>query len=264
MCTFLELFPGAELTRAQERDEVVQLAEIVLERRRGEEEDVVALDLLEKLVARGRLVLDLVCLVDDDEVPLVPQDLAAVLRGDRAVVRDDRARVRSHSSGSEIASNSSKNLLSSSPCHWSTSDAGQRMSTRLASPRTLSSLRMMPASIVLPSPTSSARMRAAGHGAAEDAGGDVDLVGQLLDRVGVERDEAVEAGDEGELLRLTTKVEPGLVRGLGREGVRQGGEGGLVDGPEVEVSRAREEGPRSTTFASRAAGRASSCARTAR
>src|SRR5918992_2823038 len=87
----LELAPGAELSGTQQRHEVVELAEIVLEWRRGEEEDVVALDLLEKLVAGGVLVLDLVCLVDDDEVPPVPQDLAAVLHGYGAVVGHGRA-----------------------------------------------------------------------------------------------------------------------------------------------------------------------------
>src|SRR5688572_23338775 len=88
---FLELAPGTELTRTQQRDEVVELAEVVLERSRSEQQNVVALDFLEELVARGRFVLDLVGLVDDDQVPSVSQDLAAVLFRDRPVVRDDRA-----------------------------------------------------------------------------------------------------------------------------------------------------------------------------
>src|SRR5688572_26149024 len=88
---FLELAPGAELTWPQQGDEVVELAEVVLERSRSEQQDVVTLDFLEELVARGRLVLDLVGLVDDDQVPSVSQDLAAVLFRDRPVVRDDRA-----------------------------------------------------------------------------------------------------------------------------------------------------------------------------
>src|SRR5688572_13106295 len=88
---FLELAPGTELTGPQQGDEVIELAEVVLERSRGEQQDVVALDFLEELVARGRFILDLVGLVDDDQVPSVPQDLAAVLFRDRPVVRDDRS-----------------------------------------------------------------------------------------------------------------------------------------------------------------------------
>ena len=50
------------------------------------------------------------------------------------------------------------NLRSSSSCHWVTSPAGVMTSARPASPRSLSSARISPASMVLPSPTSSARI----------------------------------------------------------------------------------------------------------
>ncbi len=50
------------------------------------------------------------------------------------------------------------NLRSSSSCHWVTSPAGAMTRARSASPRSRSSARIRPASMVLPSPTSSARI----------------------------------------------------------------------------------------------------------
>src|SRR5439155_1071944 len=70
-----ELRPGAELSRPQQRDEVVQLAQVVLQWRRREQQDEVAFDFLNELVGRAALALDLVRLVHDHEVPAVPQDL---------------------------------------------------------------------------------------------------------------------------------------------------------------------------------------------
>src|SRR5207245_9016632 len=57
-----ELLPGAELARSEQRDEVVQLAQVVLERRRREQQDEVALDPLDELVGGAALALHLVCL----------------------------------------------------------------------------------------------------------------------------------------------------------------------------------------------------------
>src|SRR5439155_27236186 len=51
----LELLPSAELAGPEQRDEVVQLAQVVLERRRGEQQDKVALDLLDEAI-RGAAV----------------------------------------------------------------------------------------------------------------------------------------------------------------------------------------------------------------
>src|SRR6266702_7733206 len=122
---------------------------------------------------------------------------------------------------------------------------------------------MMLASIVLPRPTSSARMArppiwrstrwatsiwscptrstspsaccedgAAAH-LAQHALGDVDLVGQLLDRVGVERDQPVEARHERDPLGLATQVVPGSVCGRTLELLREQLERTLVDRPRL-------------------------------
>src|SRR5437868_6718524 len=53
----LELLPGAELAGAEQRDEVVELAQIVLEGRRREEQEVIAIDLLQKPIRRGAVIL---------------------------------------------------------------------------------------------------------------------------------------------------------------------------------------------------------------
>jgi hypothetical protein len=58
-------------------------------------------------------------------------------------------------------------------------------------------------------------------------------VRQLLDRVRVEGDEPVEAGDEGDPLGLAAEVEPPARRGLAGDGGGEGGERLLVDRPEV-------------------------------
>src|SRR6266700_4020181 len=59
----LELLPGAELPGPEQRDEIVQLAQVVLERRGGEQQDEVPLDLLDELVGRAAVALHLVRLV---------------------------------------------------------------------------------------------------------------------------------------------------------------------------------------------------------
>src|SRR5205814_4300199 len=81
----------AELPGAEQRDEVVQLAQIVLQRRRREQQDKIALDLLDEFVRCAAVALDLVRLVHDHEVPMMPQNLLGVSPGARAVVRYDRA-----------------------------------------------------------------------------------------------------------------------------------------------------------------------------
>jgi hypothetical protein len=47
---------------------------------------------------------------------------------------------------------------------------------------------------------------------------------KLLDRGSVQGNESIKAWNEGELLSLTTKVEPSSVGRLAGEGARQGGE----------------------------------------
>ena len=87
-----ELRPGAELAGPQQRDEVVQLAQIVLQWRGGEEQDEVPLDLLDEPVGRAALALHLVRLVDDHQIPAVSQDLLGVAARAGPVVRHDRFR----------------------------------------------------------------------------------------------------------------------------------------------------------------------------
>ena len=65
---------------------------------------------------------------------------------------------RAQSSSSSMISNERPNFVSISSCHWATREAGVRMRTFRASPRTTSSFRTIPASIVFPRPTSSARI----------------------------------------------------------------------------------------------------------
>src|SRR5438093_1200433 len=86
----LELLPGAELPGPEQGDEVVELAQVVLERRRGQQQDEIPLDFLDELVGRAAVALHLVRLVHDDEIPAVSQDFLGVPARARAVVRDDR------------------------------------------------------------------------------------------------------------------------------------------------------------------------------
>src|SRR3954471_14774146 len=88
----LEFLPGAELAGSEQGDEVVELAEIVLQRRCREQQEIVAIELLNELVTRGRVMLDLVLFVDDDEVPSMAQDRFGVSLADGAVVGNDRLR----------------------------------------------------------------------------------------------------------------------------------------------------------------------------
>src|SRR2546422_2214501 len=48
----LELLPGAELPGPEQGDEVVELAQVVLERRGGQQQDEIPLDFLDELVGR--------------------------------------------------------------------------------------------------------------------------------------------------------------------------------------------------------------------
>src|SRR3989449_6721728 len=94
--------------------------------------------------------------------------------------------------------------------------------------------------------------------------GHVDLVGQLLDRVGVEGDQPVEARDQGDPFRLAPQLVPGA---LGRgflELVGERLEGALVDRPGVvgewvgsrhvlpvvSGSQYKESGPRAAAIGS--------------
>lgn len=90
--TLRELAPRAELTRPQQRDQVVQLTQVVLERRRGEQQQVVLVEVADHLVGARAVVLDLVRLVHDHQVPVPLQDLVGMPPVHGPVIRDDAAR----------------------------------------------------------------------------------------------------------------------------------------------------------------------------
>src|SRR5439155_1184697 len=85
---------------------------------------------------------------------------AAPRWGSRFAVSIDAIRngFRSQSRADRRTANGRENFVSISSRHWSVSAAGVRTSARWMSPRTAYSLRTSPASIVLPRPTSSARI----------------------------------------------------------------------------------------------------------
>src|SRR5205807_2847939 len=76
--------------------------------------------------------------------------------------------------------------------------------------------------------------------------GHVDLVRELLDRVGVERDQPVESGNEGDALRLAPQLVPGAVGRRLLELVDEQLQGALVDRPGIvgEWSGLRHAMPR--------------------
>src|SRR5213080_1118147 len=82
----LEVVPRTELAGPEQGDEVVELAQVVLERSRSEEQQVIAVDLLEESIGRGAVILDLVRFIDNDEVPAVAKDLLRVARAAGSVI----------------------------------------------------------------------------------------------------------------------------------------------------------------------------------
>ena len=115
----------------------------------------------------------MVRLIDDDEIPrrfgdelvvrVEPRELqrAQHVRLDRPGVVLRMVCLESRDLGEPWKMKSSLNFVRSSKCHWVTRLAGTMISTRSRSApmRARSSLRIRPASIVFPSPTSSARIR---------------------------------------------------------------------------------------------------------
>src|SRR3982750_1969391 len=67
----LKVAPCAELSRSKQSDQVVELTEIILQRCCREQQQVVAIDLLNEPIRGGTVILHLVRLIDDDEVPSV-------------------------------------------------------------------------------------------------------------------------------------------------------------------------------------------------
>ncbi len=151
----------AELARRQDRDQAVQLHQVVLDGRSGEHEHIALADLVDELPGERAAVFELVRFVHNEQVIVAGEDSVAVAFAFGAVQADDPTalvcRVHSvHSSALSMTVNSSWNLLCNSSRHCSVSEAGVRTSTVRTRPRWISSFMMMPASMVLPRPTSSA------------------------------------------------------------------------------------------------------------
>ena len=241
-----EFLPRAELPGAEQGDEVVQLAQVVLQRRRREQQDKIALDLLDELVRRAAVALDLVRLVHDHEVPMVPQNLFGVAAGARAVVRHDRAGdalpVVGIGRGVEVLKELLLQLALPLP-HQRCRREDERAAGQAAN-------RQLPVDDArldrLAEPDFVGEDRAAAH-LPQHALGNVDLVRQLLDGVGAQRDEPVEARDERDVLRLAPQLVPGARRGRSVELPGKEVQRAFVDRPHRDSCIGhlpqREEGP---------------------
>src|SRR3972149_694518 len=179
---------GLELPRRQERHQVEQLFEVVLHRCGGEEQQIGPAEPVDELPEDCPGVPQVMGLVDDDQIVGDLENPVGVLRSLGRVKRRDHALepppglgpflperlgVMSHEVEAELPA---KLLLplchqpgrdedqhspgpppaGPPPCHCATSPDGTRTSARRASRLRKSSDRMIPASTVLPSPTSSA------------------------------------------------------------------------------------------------------------
>src|SRR3954447_7917036 len=228
----LELLPGAELARAEQCDEVVELAQIVLEGSRREEQQVIAVDLLQEPIRRGAVILDLVGFVDDHEVPAVAKNLLRVACAASAVIGRNRLRgmlplvgVRRRSDPLEELA-----LQLSLPLHHERGGRENEHTAREAAYEQLLEddprLDGLAESDLVGEDCASAHLT-------KNASRDLDLVGELLDGVGVERDETVEAGRQRDALRLASKLCPDEGTWRLVESARELGERALIDGPEI-------------------------------
>src|SRR5882762_1013905 len=227
-----ELRPGAELSRPQQRDEVVQLAQVVLQRRRREQQDEVAFDFLNELVGRAALALDLVRLVHDHEVPAVPQDLLGMPARARAVVRHDRLGDVQPVAGLARRVEALEELLLELALPLP-HERGRRQDQHAAGEPANRELLVDDARLDRLAEAHLVGQDGAAAHVAQHPLGDVDLVRQRLDRVRVECDQPFEARDQGDPFRLTPQFVPGAV-GRGRlEPFRERLEGVLVYRPDV-------------------------------
>src|SRR3954468_7231170 len=228
----LELLPRAELPGAEQRDEVVELAQVVLKGSRREEQEVIAVDLLQEPVRRGAVILDLVGFVDDHEVPAVAKDLLGVACTAGAIVGRDRfdgvlplVRIRRRGEALEELA-----LQLSLPLHHERGGREDEHPAREAAYEQLLEddprLDGLAESDLVGEDCASAHLP-------KDASRDLDLVGELLDGVGVERDETVEAGRERDPLGLASKLCPDERAWRLLQSARELGERALIDGPEI-------------------------------
>ena len=225
--------PRAKLPRTKKCYKIVKLAQIILERRRREQKEVVALDPLHELIRRGPVILDLVRFVDDDEIPAVAKDRLGVVLAARSIVRSDALRDvipvfrirRRRKAFEELA------LELSLPLHHQGSWRQNEHTTR--EPADEQFLEDDTRFDRLPEPYLVGQDRAAPHRTSEDTPCDFDLMRELLDRVGVERDEAIEAWRQRDALGLTANRCPEKGARWFLDSAGEFGECTLVDGPEI-------------------------------
>src|SRR5439155_2419430 len=225
---------GAVLYGPQQGDEVVQLAQVVLQRRRREQQDEVALDLLDELVGCAAVALDLVRLVHDHEIPVVPQDLLGVAARARPVVRHDRPgagnAVPVFRIGRRLEPLEELPLQLALPLAH---ERGRREDQHAAGEPANRQLLVDDARLDRFAETDFVGEDGAAAHLPQHPLGDVDLVGQLLDRVGVEGDRPVGAGHKGGPRRLAPQVVPGALGRRAPELLGEHRERALVYGPDV-------------------------------
>ena len=151
------------MARLQQRQQVVEFQQVVLHGRGAQQEQVPPLQGVDQLPVLRRAVLAVMGFVDDHQVPRGFGDPRRPVCGSW---QTPATRARGPCSASIPGGrpcrsrggveNSRWNFDASSSRHCDTRGVGTRMSTRLASPRSRYSRSNRQASIVLPSPTSSA------------------------------------------------------------------------------------------------------------
>ena len=156
----------AQQAGSSKRHEIEQLLEVVLHRRGRQQQDVLLLqfagELPELPLSRLRRWWASSTI---DQVPFARQDrgtvrlaLGGVQRGDDQVVLMPGLRAALRNAGSSWLISSSANLRRISPCHCSINEGGVNTRTERTRPRMGNSESTRPASMVLPSPTSSHSM----------------------------------------------------------------------------------------------------------
>ncbi len=226
----LELLPGAELSGPEQRDEVVQLAQVVLERRGGEQQDEIALDFLDELIGRAAVTLHLVRLVHDHQVPAVPQDLLGVPARARAIVRDDRFGDAWPVVGIGRGLEALEEFLLELPLPLA-HQRGRREDQRAPGQAADRELFVNDARLDRLTEAHLVGQDGAAAHVAQHPLGHVDLVGQLLDGVGVECNQPVEPGNERDPFGLAPQLVPGALGRRLLERIDEQFQGPFVDRP---------------------------------
>src|SRR5256885_8994842 len=228
----LKVSPGAELARPEERHKVVELPQIVLQWRRGEEQQIISVDLLNESIRGGAVILDLVCLIDDDEVPALAQYQLCVTGTASAVVRRDGLRDVLPVIGNGWRGEAFEELALELPLplyHQGCRGENEHATHEAANEQLLEDDagldRLAEPDLVSEDGTPS-------H-VTQNASVDLDLMGQLLDGIGIQGDQSIEAGRQGDLFRLAADGCPEERSGWRFEAASEFRQRPLVDGPEV-------------------------------